>query len=89
MEEAEASEWQEMVPAPPPPDVETGGSSSSCAPAPLDVGEAETPLRHLLQWLRDEAFIEVVAEWSWDVCMEFPRDGSLLTQIEHPLRYTE
>ena len=84
-----------------------------------------------------QAFIEVVAEWSWDVCMEclsrrafmvlqgllekleasrcrplsrgfehrsypqgrnfkfnllclrFPRDGSLLTQIEHPLRYTE
>eukprot|EP00913_Durusdinium_trenchii_P004124 g3820.t1 len=46
-------------------------------------------MRNLLQWLRDESFIEVVAEWSWDVCMEFPRDGSLLTTMEHPLRYTE
>lgn len=46
-------------------------------------------MRNLLTWLRDESFIALVAEWSWDVCMEFPRDGSLLTTMEHSLRYTE
>lgn len=81
-------EWQEGLVPPPPPHVTGVSSSSSHLPEPSDV-EASSQMRNLLQWLRDESFIEVVAEWSWDVCMEFPRDGSLLTTMEHPLRYTE
>ena len=99
----ESAEWEvehtEAPPAPPAPpadgygeiayDLTVGGSSGSCGSSHAPEVEVAAQMRNLLTWLRDESFIALVAEWSWDVSMEFPRDGSLLTTMEHPLRYTE
>ncbi|CAK0853638.1 unnamed protein product, partial [Prorocentrum cordatum] len=49
---------------------------------------AEAWLRGLLHWLRDESFIGVVAEWSWDWCLEFPKERVKPEEVEHSLHFT-
>ncbi|CAE8705198.1 unnamed protein product, partial [Polarella glacialis] len=69
-------------------------SSSSCvardAAEAEEEAEAELHMRGLLQWLREESFVTAIAEWSWDWCLEFPREKFQdPSRPEHSLRFTE
>mmetsp|Transcript_92557 Transcript_92557/g.145277 ORF Transcript_92557/g.145277 Transcript_92557/m.145277 type:complete len:202 (-) Transcript_92557:88-693(-) len=58
------------------------------SPYLVGAGDAQAHMLGLLHWLRDESFVFSVAEWSWDWCMEFPRQASA-SSMEHSLRWTE
>eukprot|EP00446_Apocalathium_sp_SHHI-4_P009418 CAMPEP_0177156340 /NCGR_PEP_ID=MMETSP0367-20130122/2676_1 /TAXON_ID=447022 ORGANISM="Scrippsiella hangoei-like, Strain SHHI-4" /NCGR_SAMPLE_ID=MMETSP0367 /ASSEMBLY_ACC=CAM_ASM_000362 /LENGTH=169 /DNA_ID=CAMNT_0018601791 /DNA_START=46 /DNA_END=555 /DNA_ORIENTATION=- len=50
---------------------------------------AEDHVRGLLQWLREDEFITTIAEWSWDWCLEFPKEPVAVSSVEHALSCTE
>merc|ERR1712107_609147 len=63
--------------------------TNSTGAAELELFPVEAHLRGLLRWFKEDAFVMVIAEWSWDWCLEFPRDPVTLTSVEHSLRFTE
>eukprot|EP00931_Biecheleriopsis_adriatica_P082271 TRINITY_DN5569_c3_g1_i1.p1 TRINITY_DN5569_c3_g1~~TRINITY_DN5569_c3_g1_i1.p1 ORF type:complete len:221 (+),score=50.40 TRINITY_DN5569_c3_g1_i1:17-679(+) len=69
--------------------MEGGSSSSSSRRLEGDDTQADLHMKGLLHWLRDESFMAELAEWSWDNCIDFPRDSASLTCTEHSLRFTE
>mmetsp|Transcript_113921 Transcript_113921/g.322524 ORF Transcript_113921/g.322524 Transcript_113921/m.322524 type:complete len:199 (-) Transcript_113921:91-687(-) len=60
---------------------------SSSAPGDVRMGLADEHMRGLLHYLKEEAFIANIAEWSWDWCMDFP--SALPTAAEHSHRFTD
>mmetsp|Transcript_49311 Transcript_49311/g.89125 ORF Transcript_49311/g.89125 Transcript_49311/m.89125 type:complete len:206 (-) Transcript_49311:108-725(-) len=83
---AEASAW----PVPPTPLYGEAVPLAECPPLghTREEGDVQAHMLGLLLWLKDEEFLISVAEWSWDWCMDFPRNVSPLG-IEHSLRWTE
>mmetsp|Transcript_7389 Transcript_7389/g.10647 ORF Transcript_7389/g.10647 Transcript_7389/m.10647 type:complete len:183 (+) Transcript_7389:3-551(+) len=57
--------------------------------APEDVNSIEFHVRNMLQFLRDDEFITTIAEWSWDWCLEFPKEVVSVHSVEHTLECTE
>uniref|UniRef100_A0A7S1AJW1 BART domain-containing protein n=1 Tax=Noctiluca scintillans TaxID=2966 RepID=A0A7S1AJW1_NOCSC len=51
------------------------------------VSSAEEHMLGLLWWLKEDAFILSVAEWSWDWCTEFPTCTP--TDVEHSHRFAD
>lgn len=55
------------------------------------LADMEDHLYGLLRWLRAEDFALVVADWSWDRCMDFPKGLAPreFETVEHPLACAE